>query len=469
VTSPTVTKAAAAIGVASELPTPRQRQRFAAADELTCYYDRPAEPANVHAEVRVPGRLDEAELRAAVAAVLAAEPRLTARRAAASRWQSSYYWEWPNAGQIQPVSVSACADAAELDRLRAAFLSRSPSLDRSPALHFLLASAPDGDRLILNAHHAGLDGLACLRLIGEVARRFGERQASTSVDVAGASADPAAAAGTLAEEPGSPPQGPPAVAMRRLRSGVPLAATRIARQPAAGAGRAAPGYGACLIAWEGLPMLAERLRELGCSVNDLLITTLVVAIARWNEEHGARSGAIRITMPIGDRSQAGPGGIWANRSRLSVVSVRPPADPGITPLLSDVAAQTGLVKDIAGPQVDALSRILTAIPVPAAAKGLLLRAALRVAGSWACDTSLVSNLGVADPIQFGTLAVDEVWFSTSAHMPRGLSLGAVTLGTRLQLTFRYRHALFSDAAASQFASSYARLLDHFAWQETATC
>jgi NRPS condensation-like uncharacterized protein len=248
-----------------------------------------------------------------------------------------------------------------------------------------------------------------------------------------------------------------------------MAAARIASQPAQGARRAAPGYGACLVAWEGLPMAAQRLRELGCSTNDLLITALIVAIARWNAQLGARTGGIRITMPIGARSPANAAESWANRSRLSVVSVRPSADAGITGLLAEVAAQTRRAKSSAGEQVDPVSRILTSLPAPTAAKGLLLRLGLRLAGSWACDTSLVSNLGVADPIQFGRLIVDEVWFSTSAHMPRGLSLGAVTLGTRLRLTFRYRRALFSDAAAAQFASSYTHLLDHFAWQETPAC
>ena len=57
-------------------------ERFDVADELTCYYDRPAEPANVHLEVRVPGKLEPSELRAAVRAVLQAEPGVTVRQSA---------------------------------------------------------------------------------------------------------------------------------------------------------------------------------------------------------------------------------------------------------------------------------------------------------------------------------------------------------------------------------------------------
>jgi uncharacterized membrane protein len=89
---------------------------------------------------------------------------------------------------------------------------------------------------------------------------------------------------------------------------------------------------------------------------------------------------------------------------------------------------------------------------PPPVKRGLLRLALRTAGPLLCDTSLVSNLGiVADPPRFAGLPATDMWFSTSAHMPRGLSMGVVTVGGRLHLCFRYRRALFSEAAAGRFA------------------
>ena len=108
-----------------------------------------------------------------------------------------------------------------------------------------------------------------------------------------------------------------------------------------------------------------------------------------------------------------------------------------------------------------------AAPLPVAVKRLLVRAALRVAGPLFCDTSLVSNIGVVDELAFGNGRAAEVWFSTSAHMPRGLSLGAVTAGGRLRLAFRYRHALFSSADAAEFATRYVKVLDEFTGQEAA--
>jgi hypothetical protein len=55
-----------------------------------------------------------------------------------------------------------------------------------------------------------------------------------------------------------------------------------------------------------------------------------------------------------------------------------------------------------------------------------------------------------------------MWFSAAAHMPRGLSVGAITVGGRLQLCFRYRNALFDQAAADDFAAEYARALSALA-------
>jgi hypothetical protein len=90
-----------------------------------------------------------------------------------------------------------------------------------------------------------------------------------------------------------------------------------------------------------------------------------------------------------------------------------------------------------------------------------VRLAVRRLGPLAVDTSLLSNLGnVTSPPRFGPVTPMRMWFSTSAHMPRGLSVGAVTVEGQLQLCFRYRYALLDDAAASAFAEEYAAVLAH---------
>jgi NRPS condensation-like uncharacterized protein len=429
-------------------------ERFDVADELTCYYDRPAEPANVHLEVRVPGKLEPSELRAAVRAVLQAEPGVTVRQSAGGPWRSGFYWEFAGGTDVDPVITTSYAGEAELAGLRSALLSRPIPLRTSPPLRFLLASGPGGDALILAAHHARFDGLSCLRLVRSVAQQY-------SVQIGGRRGPAAVHHHHLA-----PPVGPQAVvAPARTRPG-PIA--KIAREPQPGPAAARLGYGAHHVAWDGLAA-ANRLRPAGVSVNDVLIAAMMVTIAGWNQAHGTKSGRIAITMPVGDRAQAGADGRWANTSRLTTVTARF-ASGEIEPagLLGDVAGQTRYAKDHPGAQVGLVSRAITAAPVPVAVKLLGLRTALALAGPFLCDSSLVSNLGVTEPLAFGSEVADRLMFSTFAHMPRGLSLGTATLAGRLHLTFRYRRALLTDAAAAAFADRYSRALDVLTGRGTTT-
>ena len=205
-------------------------ERFAVPDELTCYYDRPAEPANVHVEIRIPGPLDESALRASVQAVLAAEPRVRVRRLRASRWRRSHYWEFPPVADTDPVRVAAYADEADLDRQRDEFLSQSPSLDTSPPVRFLLASGPGGASLILNAHHACFDGLSCLRLLRSVAWAYGTAERGTRAAQDGPVTGPAPAAAPTAA--------------RAVAAGLPAArpAARLSRRRVGTITRIAPGH-----------------------------------------------------------------------------------------------------------------------------------------------------------------------------------------------------------------------------------
>jgi NRPS condensation-like uncharacterized protein len=432
-------------------------ERFALADELTCYYDRPAEPANVHLEARVPGRLDPAAVSASVSAVLASEPRIMARRRQGN-WQRRYYWEFPVPAGADPMLIAAYTGREDLDGKRDAFLSTRPSLAVAPPLRFMLAAGAGGDHLILNAHHAAFDGLSCLRLMHEVAAAYtskvGGGAASASRQPA-ADAERAPVAQGVRSHPGT--AGRPDATRGRIGK-----TARIA--PGSDADRNRPGYGAHLITWDAVAV-TDSLRRAGFSVNDLLIAALMITISDWNQARGGGADQIKITMPVGDKCQAGSDGRWANLSRLTSVAARVAVGARPADVIADVASQTRAAKEHEGPQLDLASRALAATPLPVTVKHMLLRSALRLAGPFLCDTSLVSNLGVVDTPTFGATPASEVWFSTSAHMPRGLSLGAVTAGGALRLTFRYRRALMSGTDAAEFAATYAKALDQFAGQE----
>ena len=162
-------------------------------------------------------------------------------------------------------------------------------------------------------------------------------------------------------------------------------------------------------------------------------------------------------MPL-DARPPGGGDELGNLSRLGTVTAEPDGPAG-RELVALVAGQTRQAKDQPGPQVDPSLAAVARARLPVAVKRRLLQAAVRCLGPLASDTSLITNLGrVTDPPRFGPLSPVRMWFSTSAHMPRGLSVGAITIEGRLQLCFRYRRALLDDAAAGDFAATYAAAL-----------
>jgi NRPS condensation-like uncharacterized protein len=455
-------QACALVALAAALAPTRTGQRperpdaFGVVDELTCYFDSPAEPGNVHMEIWLPGHLDPERLRKATTAMLAAQPRARGRRAPGGPWHSGYTWEFPPRADEDPVSVTSWQAEAELDSARTRFLAAAPPLDRSPPFRLLLARGSDRDSLILNAHHAALDGHSGLQLL----RLIGDQYSLTTDQPIGADVP--------LERPA--PSGPPALAALAAaaeeRGWLPMNRTvRIAPQRGKGPrSHSAPGYGYRLLLWPGVPDAPQDEDAPHATVNDLLVAALIETIRRWNSRHRQRENAgssIRISVPL-DARAPGYGGELGNLSRLCTVTADPRGPAGRA-LVASVTEQTWPAKNQPGPQIDPALAAVARARLPVAAKRRLLRAAVRCLGTLVSDTSLLSNLGrVTDPPRFGALAPVRAWFSTSAHMPRGLSVGAITIEGRLQLCFRYRRALLDDAAADDFAATYAATLSSLA-------
>jgi NRPS condensation-like uncharacterized protein len=417
---------------------------FGVVDELNCYFDAPAEPNNVHVEIWLPGHLDPGRLRDAVTAALAAEPRAGVRRAHGVHggwWHRRFAWEFAPRADEDPVAAGAWETESDLDKSRERFMAAAPPLDRSPPFRLLLARGPGRDSLILNAHHAAFDGRSCLRLLRLIADRY---------DATGLPAVPAGEPfQTRIPQPAK--TGSPWQARHPVRRN-----SRIAPRHADGhRTRRAPGYGFALLGWPGVPAVPAA--ESGAprvTVNDLLIAALIGAVREWNAAAGRAPGRVLISMPV-DAREPGRGDEIGNLSRLCTVT----ADPSELDLAAAVAAQSGPAKRQPGPPVGPALTVAARMPLPTGVKRRAVRLAVRTVGRRQCDTSLLSNLGVvSEAPRFGALVPERMWFSTTAHMPRGLSVGAITVGGRLQLCFRYRHALFDSAAARDFVALYAAAL-----------
>ena len=414
---------------------------FTAPDELTCYFDSPAEPSNIHLEVRIPGRVDHDAFRRAAIDALTANVRASSRRAPHGPLSGHYAWEHPDTLDIDPVAFATFATAAELAIERVRFISRSPGLDVSPPALLLVASGPDTDHILLNAHHATMDGLSWLDLLRDIGQRYRVR--------AGLDPRPMTVKPVNVDSGGTALGDLPAhlTPARRARF-VPQRPARIA---ADGGGR--PGYGLHLAVLPRVPVIRQFEDGGKATLNEALVTALIAAIGRWNALHGQAIRPVRITVPVNARQ---PDYLQAagNHSRLvTVTAVPPPPGADLEPLLLDVARQARQARQRPGPQLGAGSRILAAIWCPTAVKRLVVRLALQTVGQLVCDTAMLTNLGnVPDPPDFGHIDAVTMAFSAQAQLPRGLTVGVITAGGQLALTLRYNTALFDATAADKFAA-----------------
>jgi len=453
-----------------ELP----RSPFDLIDELSCYYDTPAEPNNVLAEVLVPGAIDYPTLRRAVAGALAATPRARGRMAAGGAFRRRYTWEFPPVPSIDPVSRTSWSDEQELLAVRVRFMARAPSLRASPPVRLLLATGPDASCVMLNAHHAAMDGISCAELLRDIAECYRALAANSAPARPSADCTPGAA------HPPPPvlpphPAGSPTPSGLRAQDAAPESrhrtrmrgwtravrchrAARIA--PERGRGNRREGGDGCglrLLLVPSVPRLS------GATVNDALIAALIATISRWNAAHRRPPAPIRITVPVNVR-EPGLRGVAGNHTRTATVVADPrAASHDLSALIAAVAGQTSVIRQAGRQRASAGPLGLAPGWCPVMLKRLAVRIALRGLGSLMCDTSLLSNLGnVPDPPWSGPGGPVRMAMSSPVHMPRGLSVGAMTADGQLQLCFRYRYALFDDAAAARFVATYAAVLDELA-------
>ena len=455
------------------------RSPFGLVDELSCYYDTPAEPNSVHVEVMLPGLVDYLALRQAVTGAVAAAPRARGRMAPGRALRRRYTWEFPPALDADPVSRATWSDESDLAAVRARFLATAPSLHRSPPVRILLATGPGASCVILNAHHAALDGRSSLELLRDISRRYHAITGEPARPPASAPPRPPTAHPGRAPRPApgddrdrAPvPAGPPtARAARRF----PVARVAADHDGTASGGNR-DGYGVRLLYLAAVP------RVPGATVNDVLIAALVAAISRWNAAHHRSPRTIAITVPLDARGPA-VREVAGNHSRIAVVKAGPETAAGDLPrLLAEVTRQTSALRQAhhsapreARPRSgheEAPAGALGRAPgwCPVVVKRLAVRLALRVIGPAVCDTCMLTNLGnITDPPWAGPRGPVRVTLTGPAHMPRGVSVGAATSDGLLQLGFRYRHALLDEAAADRFTALYLATLNELTGTVVAT-
>jgi NRPS condensation-like uncharacterized protein len=367
-----------------------------------------------------------------------------ARQLPASRSERTWWWEIRPDLDVDPLRVLPDVDDASLAALRNELYSRQVPLVEAPPFRLVLARRDDGDTLLLSANHAAFDGFGCLRLLQSVARHYAGRL------------DPAPAVGLDeardVERHLAAPDAPARAKRLRLLGSKALDLVRRPSRLASEGGVDGPGYGLHVLALD-----EEQTKGLSggdATVNDLLVTALVRAVAGWNEEHGQEARRISLLVPVNLRPKAWREDVVTNmvlETRVLAVGASRQSDRD---LLAAVAAQSERIKQGAGAALVEILGGWRSLPLWTKQP---LTALLQLTGNRLVDTALITNLGeMSEPPGFGPDGggVTGAWFSAPARMPCGLSVGAVSVNGRLHLAFRYRRPLLDDEAARRLADRF---------------
>jgi NRPS condensation-like uncharacterized protein len=413
-------------------------------DELYLHLDRRDEPWIVHFEVRVEGRVDAERLAAAMQAAVQRHPMARARLGPWRYADRRYRWDVLEELSGVPLHIAQCRDEAALDEARERHFAFSPPLDTAPPFAVLLAHVPSGDAIMLNINHAAVDGIGAARLMLSILRAYAQVEDPVpAFDPLAVHDVRALVGGQSAADRSRRAQALAKDAARRV-----LPATRVARD--GGSDRPAYGFEFMALSADETSTVRDR-RTPATTVNDVLIGALAVTIARWNEEHGQSAQRIDITMPMNLRPAAWRKEIVSNFASFGTVSIRADEQGDLAQAVAVAGRRTAEIKreDLGGIVVDLLDRLaMFSVGVKRRLPDLI-----PLTGNMVVDTASLSNLGILDDqpaLGDEAGSVRSVWFSQPGRMPLGTCIGALTVGSRLHLTLRYRRAQFDSSAACAF-------------------
>jgi len=423
---------------------------FNEVDEAFFHLSRPNEPDSIQFEVRAPGRLDAERLASAVAHALRLHPMARARQAPWSPLRLQYTWEITDTVGIEPLALVECQDDEALASVRERLQGLFVPLEESPPLRMLLVRHPAGDLVMLHASHTATDGIGALRFLRSVLRAY-----AGAPDVLPA-VDPLAVRQLRPLLAARGPQEQRARWEALMRSQAEAWTAPPARIAEHGA-RAAPGYGFvhARLSAEELARLEGR-RQLGATLNDVLLAALHLTLDRWNQSHGQRPHRISTYVPTNLRPAHWRLEVVANLSLSATVSSFPEERSEPRALLASLVRQTRRIKETG--EAAALAELLGPAPLVPLFWKQALPGMMALTGERFLPTAVLSNLGeLREPFSFGAGAeATELWWSPPSRMPMGLAVGVVSHRGTLHLVTRHRHTLMDTRAAHAFSQGLVR-------------
>ena len=376
-------------------------------------------PWSLHLEARVAGDLDDERMAAALAEVAPGEDVLSAVH---------------------------CDDDVALEAARVELQAVAVPLTSGPPLRAVLAHHPHGDVLMLNVNHAAADGPGALQVMAAVSRAYAAPGRAPVLDFL-----------ATRDLPVRPAAARPKSLTQRYRTRLERVRDALARptrlRPDGDSDESGHEFLlTCAEAGDAASLGSVRDRDRD---NDVLLAALHLAVSVWNADHGQTDGRISVLVPVDLRSLPWRADVVGNLSVTARISTAPPERVSATAALKAVTAQTARnIRTRTGTAlIDALDRN-GMLPLWGRQSVIVLQP---LTANHLLDSAVLSYLGRLDePPSFGEEAGDttELWLSTPARMPQGLSIGAAIVGGRLHLAFRYPRRLFDPAAARRFAGCY---------------
>jgi NRPS condensation-like uncharacterized protein len=395
-------------------------------------YDAVPDPAglldacawSVHVEARVAGALDDTRMGKALDAVLGHRPY-----------------------QQDPLSVVECADDDALDAERRAVLAEPVAMGEWPPVLVRLAHHPAGDVLLVNVSHGAADGFSAVRVLQAVA------QAYAGGDAMGPPLD-FLAVNDLPVRPASAPVSALEAWYRTVVERVRDLLANPARISAEGAvDKAGHGFHFVQLSVADTRRVANVHRQ--GTARNVLLAGLHLAIGEWNLDHGTPGRRIGVLVPVDLRPPAWRDELIGNFSVTARVSTSRRHRSGARAALKAITAQKTRNKRFrTGVALLAALERNGLLPLWAKQSLVVLQPLTR---NREVDTAFLANVGwLEEAPAFGAEAGEttDVWFSLPARAPQSLCIGAIIVGGKLHLTFRYPRRLFGPDAARRFAASY---------------
>lgn len=431
------------------------RTPFNLLDDAFHNIERRHEPWSIHFELGFEGRINPAKLADSIRYALDRHPIARARLEPYGDGATRYWWEIPDAPDQVPLTVIKAPTEAEVVKARESLVSLQVPATVSPAFLIYLVQASAGDRLLMNLNHVIADGMSTFRILNSVIRHY------AGVPDPVPDFDPLAVR-DLKKLAGTKSMPEFIARLKLLVEHLALSTRspgRVVPKHAEPGAASARGYGCVQITLDAAQtrrLMARR--EKPATVNDLVLAGMLLAIAEWNRQHGAKPARITAMMPMNLRPADWWFEIVSNFSSYVSINLPPEAQRDLETATASVCAQTQRLKEAGASGI-----LIDVLDVPKFLPAFLkarLRDITPTLGRNLVDSTWVTNLGRLSelPPMGAAGRVTDLCFSPPAPAPMGITVGVASLGDCLSLTLRYRRCVFDAAAAGEFAAVFKQVL-----------